>query len=91
MSKREQSYSEQSLNHDKRAVHYKSHQRRSSGDRIRLEIEDLKEVVKKWENRYRYLEQTVSSIKQNVRVNENKTMQTQPNLNTKCFKKRRKA
>ena len=60
-------------------------------DEIHLEIKDLKEVVKKWENRYRYLERTVSSIKQKSRVNENKTKHTPPNMHTKCFKERRKA
>ena len=68
-----------------------SHERSSREDEIHLEIEDLKEVVKKWENRYRYLERTVSSIKQKSRVNENKTTHIPPNTNTKCFKERRKA
>ena len=89
-SKREKSYSEQSFNDDKMAVHCKSHERSSRKYRICLEIEDLKEVVKKWEKRYRYLERTVSSIKPKSRVNENKTMNIQPNMNTKCIKERRK-
>ena len=72
-SKREKTYSKQSLNDDKTAEHCKSHERSSREDEIHLEIEDLKEVVKKWENRSRYLERTVSSIKQKSRVNENKT------------------
>ena len=63
-SKREKSYSEQSLNDDKTAVHCKSHERSSRVDGICLEIVELKEVVKKWENRYRYFERTVSSINQ---------------------------
>ena len=90
-SKCKQSYSEQSLNYDKKAVHCKSHERSSMEDEIHLEIKDLKEVVKKWENRYRYLERTVSSIKQKSRVNENQTKHTPPNMHTKCFKERRKA
>ena len=89
-SKRKKSYSEQSLNDDKTAEHCKSHERSSREDEIHLEIKDLKEVVKKWENRYRYLERTVSSIKQKSRVNENKTKHTPPNMHTKCFKERRK-
>ena len=90
-SKRKTSYLEQSLNDDKTGEHCKSHERSSREDEIHLEIEDLKEVVKKLENRYRYLELTVSSIKQKSRVNENKTKHTPPNMNTKCFKERRKA
>ena len=90
-SKREKSYSEHSLNDDKTAVHCKSHERSSREDGIRLKIEELKEVVKKWENRYRYSERTVSSIKQKSRVNQNKTMHIQPNMNTKCVKEKRKA
>ena len=53
-SKREKSYSEQSLNDDKTAEHCKSLERSSREDEIHLEIEDLKEVVKKWENCFKY-------------------------------------
>ena len=77
-SKHEKSYSQQTLNDDKTAAHCKSHERSSKEDEIRLEIEDLKKIVKKWINRF--LERTVSSIKQKSRVNENKTMHIQQNI-----------
>ena len=44
-SKRENSYSQQTLNDDKTAAHCKSHERSSKEDEIRLEIEDLKKKL----------------------------------------------
>ena len=92
-SKSEKRSLEHSINDDaKTSAHCKSpYESSSRKDGMRLEMEDLKEVVKKWENRYRYLQRTVSSIKQKSRVMENKTMRIQPNMNTKGYKERRNA
>ena len=37
-------------------------------DEVRLEIERLKDVVKKWKNKYRILKRTVSNIQREIKT-----------------------
>ena len=68
ISKLERSIADQSPYDEKMAACGQNHNERSfKVDEVRLEIERLKDVVKKWKNKYRILKRTVSNIQRKSR------------------------